>query len=97
MPARIRRIIKYSHLATMLGVGLLAFIIDFGSVGKVRGTASRVTIFVNGNAVGVVENAEGVEHMVMEARKRLARESGDLVLINCDIRTNNLLPVNRYR
>ena len=85
---RFRRIIKYSHLATMLTVGLLAFIIDFGSVGKVKGTANRVTIFVNGTAVGVVEDAEGVERMVCEARKRLARESSDLVLINCDIRTN---------
>lgn len=88
MPARFKRIIKYSHLATMLSVGLIAFIIDFGAVGKVTGTDSRVTIFVNGNAVGVVENAQGVERMVTEARKRLARESGDLVLINCDIRTN---------
>lgn len=88
MPARLIKIIKYSHVATMLMVGLLSFIVDFGSLGKVRGTGSRVTIFVNGTAVGVVDNADGVEHMVTEARKRLARESSDLVLINCDIRTN---------
>ena len=88
MPLRFARIIKYQHVATMLLVGLVAFIIDFGSVGKVTGKSSRVTIFVNGNAVGVVENAEGVEHLVTEARKKIARESNDLVLINCDIRTN---------
>ncbi len=88
MPARFIRIIKYHHVATMLIVGLIAFIVDFGSVGKVTGRTSRVTIFVNGNAVGVVENAEVVERLVTEARKKLARESSDLVLINCDIRTN---------
>lgn len=88
MLTRYARIIKYNHIATMLFIALVSFIVDFGSVGKVKETGSRVTIFVNGNAVGVVEEGADVEKMVMEARKRIARETNELVLINCDIRTN---------
>ncbi|MBR4720070.1 MAG: M23 family metallopeptidase [Lachnospiraceae bacterium] len=88
MLTRFARIIIYKHIATMLFIALVSFIVDFGSVGKVKETGSRVTIFVNGNAVGVVEEGADVERMVMEARKRIARETNELVLINCDIRTN---------
>lgn len=88
MLTRYARIIKYSHIATMVLIALLSFIVDFGSVGKVKETGSRVTIFVNGNAVGIVEEGTDVERLVIEARKRIARETKELVLINCDIRTN---------
>ena len=88
MLTRYARIIKYSHIYTMVLVGLVSFIVEFGSVGKVKETGNRMTIFVNGNAVGVVEETADVERMIIEARKRLARETSELVLINCDIRTN---------
>ena len=88
MLTRYARIIKYSHIFTMVLVGLVSFIMEFGSVGKVKETGNRVTIFVNGNAVGVVDENANVERMVIEARKKLAREKSELVLINCDIRTN---------
>ncbi len=88
MSKRFGRIIKYNHVLTMLLLGLLSFVVDYGSVGKVKETGGRVTIFVNGTAVGVVSDTTKVEQMVIEARKRLARETDELVLINCDIRTN---------
>ncbi|MCR5355951.1 MAG: M23 family metallopeptidase [Lachnospiraceae bacterium] len=88
MFSRFSRIIKYSHISTMIVVALISFIVDFGSVGKVRETGSRVTIFVNGTAVGVIDDAGKVEELVIRARKRLAKESDGLTLINCDIRTN---------
>ena len=88
MLTRYARLIKYFHIATMLGVAMISFIVDFGSVGKVKETGNRVTIFVNGSAVGVVSESADVERMIIEARKRIARERDELVLINCDIRTN---------
>lgn len=88
MLTRYARLIKYYHVAAMLVVAMISFIVDFGSVGKVRETGNRVTIFINGNAVGVVSESADVERMIIEARKRIARETNDLVLINCDIRTN---------
>ena len=72
----------------MLVMGILAFVVDFGTVGKVTDAGSQQTIFVNGNAVGVVSDTADVEGMIREARRRLASQSEELVLINCDIRTN---------
>ena len=88
MFSRFARITKYSHVCTMILVALVSFFIDFGSVGKVKETGSRVTVFVNGTAVGVIDDAAKVEELVIRARKRLAMESDGLTLINCDIRTN---------
>ncbi|MBR6485346.1 MAG: peptidoglycan DD-metalloendopeptidase family protein [Lachnospiraceae bacterium] len=88
MFSRFARITKYSHVCTMILVALVSFLIDFGSVGKVKETGSRVTVFVNGTAVGVIDDAAKVEELVIRARKRLAMESDGQTLINCDIRTN---------
>ena len=88
MGRKLIRIIKYKHVFTMLVMGVLAFVIDFGTVGKVTDAGSQQTIFVNGNAVGVVSDTADVEGMIREARRRLAAQSDELVLINCDIRTN---------
>ncbi|MCR5508847.1 MAG: M23 family metallopeptidase [Lachnospiraceae bacterium] len=88
MLTRYARIIKYSHVCTMILIGLVSFFIDLGSVGKVKETGSRVTIFVNGAAVGVTDDASKVEDLVIRARKKLAAESDGLTLINCDIRVN---------
>ncbi len=88
MSTRFTRIIKYSHIYTMILIALISFIVDFGSVGKVKETGSRVTVFVNGTAVGLTDDPAKVEDMVRKARKMLARESDGLTLINCDIRTN---------
>ena len=71
----------------MMLIGILSFIVDFGSVGKATDAGSQVTIFINGNAVGVVSDTADVEGMIREARKRIASTSDQLVLINCDIRT----------
>ncbi|MCR5603846.1 MAG: M23 family metallopeptidase [Lachnospiraceae bacterium] len=88
MGRQLIRIIKYKHVITMLVMGILAFVVDFGTVGKVTDAGSQITIFVNGNAVGVVSDTADVEGMIREARRRLASQSDELVLINCDIRTN---------
>ena len=88
MGSRLKRIVKYRHTVTMILIGILSFIVDFGSVGKAADAGSQVTIFINGNAVGVVSDTADVEGMIREARKRIASTSDQLVLINCDIRTN---------
>ncbi|MCR5421954.1 MAG: M23 family metallopeptidase [Lachnospiraceae bacterium] len=88
MGSRYERIIKYKHVMTMIAVAMLSFIVDFGAVSKATDAGSQITVFVNGNAVGVVSDTADIEGMIREARKRIARENNELVLINCDIRTN---------
>ena len=34
MGSRLKRIVKYRHTVTMILIGILSFIVDFGSVGK---------------------------------------------------------------
>ena len=71
MGSRLKRIVKYRHTVTMILIGILSFIVDFGSVGKAADAGSQVTIFINGNAVGVVSDTADVEGMIREARKGL--------------------------
>lgn len=78
-------IIKYTFTLAMLGTALLIFVCVPG-IGKYEeeGTNS-VGVFVNGTSVGTVKDAQLVNDMVLEARKKLANENAGLVLVDCNL------------
>lgn len=78
-------VVKYSHILAMLATALLIFVCVPGiEKGEDLGS-NTVSIFVNGVQVGTVKEATGVNDMVIEARKRLARESSELVLVDTNV------------
>ena len=77
--------IKYSHIGAMLFMALLVFMLVPGisADSKAINDSFLYTIFIDGNSVGVVSDIEKADKLVMEARRRVARENDeDLVLIN---------------
>ncbi len=78
-------IIKYSHLLAMLGTALLIFVCAPG-IAKLEDKGSNmVSVFVNGTQVGTVKDATEVDGMILEARRRIASENSNLVLVNSDV------------
>ncbi len=80
MLTRHTKIIEFYHIYTLLIVAFLAFIFIPG--GRYKGGSNQVKIFINGNSVGVVDDSSKVNDMLNAARKRVARESDSLVLID---------------
>ncbi|HAG68838.1 MAG TPA: peptidase M23 [Lachnospiraceae bacterium] len=76
--------VKYNHIGAMLFTALLVFVLAPALKGS-RNANNLITVFINGVSVGVTNDASRVDKLVMEARKRIARESSELILINYDI------------
>jgi hypothetical protein len=69
----------------MLGTALLIFVCAPG-IQKYEDTGSNmVSVFVNGTQVGTVKDATQVDGMILEARRRIASENSNLVLVNSDV------------
>ncbi len=78
-------IIKYTHYLAMLVTALLIFVYAPG-LAKLEDTSSNsVSIFINGTQVGTVKDATEVNDMILEARRKVSSESGNLVLINSEV------------
>lgn len=77
--------IKYSHYLAMLTTALLIFVCAPG-IDKLEDTGSNsVSVFINGTQVGTVKDASEVDNMILEARRRIASESSNLVLVNSEV------------
>lgn len=77
--------IKYHNIAAMLVTALLIFLVvpalqKFPTDGN-----NMITILLNGKQVGIVGNANDVENMVNEARRRVAKEHSGLVLFESNV------------
>lgn len=79
--------IKYSHYVAMLLTGLLVFLVVPGmkSVSDLSAGSNLISVFVNGNLVGTVKEASQVDPIMKNARKRIARKSPGLVLVDYDV------------
>lgn len=78
-------IIKYSHYLAMLGTALLIFVCVPG-IQKMEETGSnKVSVFINGTQVGTVKDSSEVDGMILEARRRIASESDNLVLAGAEV------------
>ena len=78
-------LIKYTHQLAMLVTALLIFVCMPSIGGYEEEGNNTVTVFVNGINVGSVKDAHEVNDMVLEARRRLARESEELILTDCNL------------
>lgn len=78
-------LIKHMCQLAMLSTALLIFLCVPGIYKEEDTKNTKVTIFVNGTDVGTVKDSSQVNDMVIEARKRLAKESGGLVLVDCNL------------
>ncbi|MCR5672247.1 MAG: M23 family metallopeptidase [Lachnospiraceae bacterium] len=53
---------------------------------KLEDTGSnKVSVFINGTQVGTVKDASEVDGMILEARRRIASENSNLVLVNSEV------------
>ncbi len=75
---------EYNHIGAMLFTALLVFVLIPGIRGN-AGINNLITVFINGISVGETNDAHKVEGLIKEARKRIARESEELVLINYEV------------
>lgn len=71
----------------MLATGLLVFLVVPGisSVSEAMSGTNLVSVFVNGTQVGTVKEASEVEPLIRNARRRIAKESDNLVLVDCNV------------
>lgn len=78
-------IIKYSHYLAMLSTALLIFVCAPGLQKLEDKSSNMVSVFINGTQVGTVKDATEVAGMITEARRKIASESSNLVLVQCEV------------
>lgn len=77
--------IKFNHIGAMLVTALLVFMVVSGPGGITEDKNNLFSVFVDGNLVGTLEDTSKVDFLLMEARKRLARESEGLLMFDYDV------------
>lgn len=78
-------VVKYSSVLAMLATALLIFVCVPGIHGYEEEKSNMISVFVNGVQVGIVKDSSGVDDMVLAARKRIAKESSELVLVDINV------------
>ncbi|MBQ1526570.1 MAG: M23 family metallopeptidase [Lachnospiraceae bacterium] len=79
-----RETVKFRRIGAMLFTALLVFVL-VPAIKSDKDANNLITIFINGVSVGETNDASAVDKMILEARKRIARSSEELVLINYDM------------
>lgn len=79
--------IKFLNYMTMLSVALVVFLIVPGikKYSKDSVGTNLISVYVNGNLVGTLDDPTKVDSMVIEARRRLAKENEGLILAASDV------------
>lgn len=81
-------LIKYTSFLAMLVTALLIFVCVPGLGRYEEEGTNTVSVFINGMQVGTVRDASNIGGLVNEARRRLAKESSELVLVDCNLVVN---------
>lgn len=81
------KLVKFTHYSTMLVIAMAIFLCAPGlkKYSKDADGTNLVSVYMNGELVGTVEDTSRIDSIVTSARKRIARENTDLVLIKTDI------------
>lgn len=81
------KLVKYSHYLAMLLVALLVFVCAPGiaKYSKEGAGTNLISVYVNGNLVGTLDDPTKVDSLVVSARKQLARENKGIILANSDV------------
>ena len=69
----------------MLVTALLIFVFAPGIQKLEDKSSNSVSVFINGTQVGTVKDATEVDGMILEARRRIASENSNLVLVNSEV------------
>ncbi len=80
--------IKMANIATMF-ITMIAVLIFVPAIERYsKSGANLFKMYVNGTAVGIIDDRQDVEGLMIEARKKIAGESTELVLMNYDVVLN---------
>ena len=69
----------------MLVTALLIFVCAPGLKKLEDKSSNKVSVFINGTSVGTVKDASEVSSMIIEARRRIAAENENLVLVDSEV------------
>lgn len=81
------KLVKYIHYGTMIIFALGVFLCAPGikKYSKDADGTNLVSVYVNGELVGTVDDTSNIDSIVISARKRVAKESTGLVLVKTDV------------
>ena len=77
--------IKFNHIGAMLVTALLVFMVVPAIAGFSEDKNNLFSVFIDGNLVGRVSDPASIDRMLMNARRRLAKENNGLVLLDYDL------------
>lgn len=77
--------IKFNHIGAMLVTALLVFMVVPAIAGFSEDKNNLFSVFIDGNLVGTVSDPASIDRMLMNARRRLAKENNGLVLLDYDL------------
>ncbi len=75
---------KFSHVGAMLVTALLVFMVVPAIPRFSEDKNNLFSVFIDGNLVGRVSDPKTVDEMLMQARRKLSKETGGLVMIDYD-------------
>ncbi len=79
---------KLANIATMMIVMISVLIFVPAIEHYSKSGINLFKMYVNGTAVGIIDDQKDVEGLIIEARKRIAKESTELVLLDYDVVLN---------
>ncbi len=80
--------IKIMNIAIMMIVMIAVLIFVPAIEHYSKSGANLFKMYVNGTAVGIIDDPDEVDQLMIEARRRIARESTELVLLDYDVALN---------
>lgn len=90
---RYSKMMKMTNIATMLIV-MLVLLIFVPAIEKFTKSGNNLfKMYVNGTPVGVIDNPQIVDGLMLEARRKVAGESNELVLLDYDVALNGIAAV----
>lgn len=76
---------KFHHIGAMLVTALLVFMVVSVPESFKENKNNLFSVFVDGNMVGTLSDVSGLDTMLVEARRRIARESQGLLMYDYDV------------
>lgn len=76
--------IKYSNIAATIVTMMLVFFLAPAMFGHDSEGSNSISVLINGKQVGIVRSVGEVEDMIIEARRRVAKEHSGLALFDCE-------------
>ena len=85
MLTKYTKTMKFSHIGAMLVTALLVFMVVPAIAGFSEDKNNLFSVFIDGNLVGRVSDPASIDRMLVNARRRLAKENSGLVLLDYEL------------